>query len=562
MASPPLFAPAALPRRVVISYSLGHVLNDMTAACWFSYLLLYLEARGISPLEAGAVLFTGQLMDALATPAVGLLSDRSSGWPALGLGRRKLWNLGGALVVAVCFLGVFATCVACWGDGGGGGAPSSTSVSRTVVFALFAGLFNVGWAAVQVSHMALVPELTRDDSERVLLNSARYGMTVLSNCAVFVAMWSILRGAGAGGAPAPAAGTPGFDLAPTYATLSLVVVGVGSACTLFFLAGTPERAPLLAAGGGLKHLPPKQAVGGAAGAAEAVDALQAMRAKSAAASAAATADAVAEPLLFPEEAPLHAGAPLHHPPQMAARDWLGQRSFFQVMAVYSLTRLATNVSQVYLSFFVTDSLGMDQTAIALVPLLLYLAQLSATLALKPVAERFGRRNSMTLGAALVGAACGLMLVLDRASANGVYFAMLLLGAGSAICMVISVSLESDLIGGNTESGAFVYGACSFADKLSNGIAIIAVQFAGDGLAEHSDAKGAFIRLVNGLVPLLAIAAATAVCWTISFPRHLQSRAAQQLRDEPVPNRRRSLAEPLVASAAFDGGERTSLISAA
>jgi Na+/melibiose symporter-like transporter len=380
-------------------------------------------------------------------------------------------------------------------------------------------------------------------------------------------LWVCVRGGGgAGGAPPrpPPAGTPGFDLAPTYATLSLVVVGVGSACTLFFLAGTPERAPLLAAGGGLKHLPPKQAVGGAAGgAAEAVDALQAMRANSAAASAAsAAADAVAEPLLFPEEAPLHAGAPSHHPPQMTARDWLGQRSFFQVMAVYSLTRLATNVSQVYLSFFVTDSLGMDQTAIALVPLLLYLAQLSATLALKPVAERFGRRNSMTLGAALVGSACGLMLVLDRASANGVYFAMLLLGAGSAICMVISVSLESDLIGGNTESGAFVYGACSFADKLSNGIAIIAVQFAGDGLAEHSDAKGAFIRLVNGLVPLLAIAAATAVCWTISFPRHLQSRAAQQLRDEPVPDRRRSLAEPLVASAAFDGGERSPLMSAA
>jgi hypothetical protein len=42
------------------------------------------------------------------------------------------------------------------------------------------------------------------------------------------------------------------------------------------------------------------------------------------------------------------------------------------------------VSQVYLSFFVTASVGMDKTSIALVPLLLYLAQLSATLSLKPV----------------------------------------------------------------------------------------------------------------------------------------------------------------------------------
>ena len=132
--------------------------------------------------------------------------------------------------------------------------------------------------------------------------------------------------------------------------------------------------------------------------------------------------------------------------QMTWREWLRLRAFFQVMAVYSLTRLATNVSQVYLSFFVTATLGMDKTSLALVPLLLYLVQLSATLSLKPVVARLGRRNAMTLGAALISAACALMLTLDQASSGGIYPAMLLLGAGSAISMVISVSLESDLIG--------------------------------------------------------------------------------------------------------------------
>ncbi len=30
-------------RRTVLTYAHGHVLNDMTAACWFSYLLVFLQ---------------------------------------------------------------------------------------------------------------------------------------------------------------------------------------------------------------------------------------------------------------------------------------------------------------------------------------------------------------------------------------------------------------------------------------------------------------------------------------------------------------------------------------
>ena len=36
-----------LPESVTWAYALGHVLNDASAACWFSYLLIYLEKVGI-----------------------------------------------------------------------------------------------------------------------------------------------------------------------------------------------------------------------------------------------------------------------------------------------------------------------------------------------------------------------------------------------------------------------------------------------------------------------------------------------------------------------------------
>jgi hypothetical protein len=49
------------------------------------------------------------------------------------------------------------------------------------------------------------------------------------------------------------------------------------------------------------------------------------------------------------------------------------------------------------------------------------------------------------------------------------------GAGSSVMLVTSLGITADLIGPNIESGAFVYGAMSFMDKLSNGVAVTLIQ---------------------------------------------------------------------------------------
>lgn len=220
-------------RLTAASYSVGHFLNDACASLWFSYLLFYLEhAQRLSPLDSGAVLLSGQLFDALATPTVGLLSDRSRGIPALGLGRRKLWNLIGVCIVVVCFYFVFGTCLPCDVDHNG---ESTSATAKTVSFAVFASLFNVGWAAVQVSHMSMVPELTHDEGERVMLNSARYAATILANVLVFVTMFIVLRfynGGSGSNASNP----------ETYSIVTYVVLAVGGAMSVVFLVGTAEAA--------------------------------------------------------------------------------------------------------------------------------------------------------------------------------------------------------------------------------------------------------------------------------------------------------------------------------
>jgi hypothetical protein len=72
-------------------------------------------------------------------------------------GRRHLWYLIGTILVIVNFFFLFARCVMCdlTGD------HQMNSDANLAYYAFAAALFNVGWAAVQVSHMALVPGTTK-----------------------------------------------------------------------------------------------------------------------------------------------------------------------------------------------------------------------------------------------------------------------------------------------------------------------------------------------------------------------------------------------------------------
>lgn len=236
---------------------------------------------------------------------------------------------------------------------------------------------------------------------------------------------------------------------------------------------------------------------------------------------------------------------------MTWRDWLRVPEFYKVAGVYMCTRLATNVSQVYISFYVTATLDMSQTAIALVPLLLYISQLVATVVMKRVAALLGRHFSMLAGAILFGAACCAMLFIPASASWAAYPAMCFLGAGSAVITIISVSMEADLVGRNVESGAFVYGAMSLTDKLSNGIFIFAIQYAGNGL--NKEATSRFVRVVNALVPLIAAALAAVITFTIPFPARLQG--SQSFKDFKASFKRTPKASPSVASLAGVAAEQ-------
>ena len=92
----------------------------------------------------------------------------------------------------------------------------------------------------------------------------------------------------------------------------------------------------------------------------------------------------------------------------------------------------------------------------------------------------GRKISYLLGAAVgLGASIwvywGDTLTYHWFKYTGIYFAAVMFGAAGCAVLVTSLSLTAELIGPNTESAAFVYGAMSFTDKVSNGLAVMVIQ---------------------------------------------------------------------------------------
>lgn len=161
----------------MIGYGLGHVFNDLCAGIWFSYTLLFMQNVLTIPAPiAGALVMLGQIGDALATPVVGVLADR--------YGTKRLWHIAGTLMVFISFPMIFSICINC---------TLSSIAWQTVYFSLFILIFQFGWAIVQITHLAMIPELSQSQRDRSDLTAIRYTVSVCSNVIVYCVTWGVLH---------------------------------------------------------------------------------------------------------------------------------------------------------------------------------------------------------------------------------------------------------------------------------------------------------------------------------------------------------------------------------
>ncbi|RZF43020.1 hypothetical protein LSTR_LSTR017185 [Laodelphax striatellus] len=139
-----------------IAYGVGHVYNDICAAVWFSYALIYFQlVAETGPILAGTMLFIGQTIDAFATPLAGYL---------IGLcGTKKMWHFIGSVCVTVTFPLIFST----WK------ITHQTIWAQAMYYSPVITIFQTGWAIVQIAHLSLMPEMTPLVSERAELTALR-----------------------------------------------------------------------------------------------------------------------------------------------------------------------------------------------------------------------------------------------------------------------------------------------------------------------------------------------------------------------------------------------------
>lgn len=206
-----------LGRCSVFYYGVGHMLNDITSACWFTYLLVFLTDIGLSPRDAAAVMLSGQIADGFTTIFAGELIDR--------FGHFKVWHGAGSVLVAVSFSSVFGGCLPCKIFG------TDSSMMQTIGYSVFAAIFNIGWAAAQVSHMSMVNCITLNSTSRVVLASCRNAFTMIANLSLYAVAFVVFNVSKTGSVD---------DIENQYRWIAYVSIFIGCCFVGLFQIGTKE----------------------------------------------------------------------------------------------------------------------------------------------------------------------------------------------------------------------------------------------------------------------------------------------------------------------------------
>lgn len=157
-------------------------------------------------------------------------------------------------------------------------------------------------------------------------------------------------------------------------------------------------------------------------------------------------------------------------------DWLKEPHFYLVGFIYICVRLITNISQVYMSLFINETLRLNKLNLALVPLTIYAMSMLTSLCQKKLNKTVGRTVTLVVGMLICIVYSVIMNFTHRFDGLWrIYLSAVILGLGTSILMIGSLSLTADLIGSQCQTAAFVYGVMSFGDKLSNGISVEIIQ---------------------------------------------------------------------------------------
>jgi len=110
------------------------------------------------------------------TPLVGVLSDKFT----TRIGSRAPWYILGTFITLPTFLGIFIHPFAPLVRG------EEPPTGVIIYYMALPAIFNIGWAAVQISNMSIVNSLTYSTQRRDQLVASRNTFTFIANIAVLL----------------------------------------------------------------------------------------------------------------------------------------------------------------------------------------------------------------------------------------------------------------------------------------------------------------------------------------------------------------------------------------
>ncbi|XP_059379582.1 major facilitator superfamily domain-containing protein 12-like [Carassius carassius] len=454
--------PVTLPMCRRLTYAVGHFFNDLCASMWFTYLLVYYNSvLGFNDKNAGALLLVGQIADGICTPLVGYESDRTSGCGKYG--KRKTWHLVGTISVFASFPFILNPCIGCDER-----TPQTTGLIYIIPFII---IFQFGWAATQISHLSLIPELVTCEHAKVELTSYRYAFTVVANIVVYAVAWLLFHFQYQHTEDPSISQNLGWVDVPTFRYLALIMWAIGTVTSVIFHVGTKDEG-----------VEPQES-----------------------------------------EETLIRSSSQNSGPLLQWKHWLIEPAFYQVALLYMFTRLIVNLSQTYIPMYLINSLSLPKNYIATIPLVMYVSGLVSSLVLKPVNKWIGTSMAYFVGLVPI-MGFSFWVLVDTNMGPRVYGAAVLLGAGSAVILVMSLSMTANLIGDQRQSGAFVYGAMSFTDKVANGIGVMIIQTLHPCHTLDSDCKRFYrtvmVIITGGVAGVAALCLSTILIWPITIQRRL------------------------------------------
>ncbi|CAG9315612.1 MFSD12_2 [Blepharisma stoltei] len=434
-------------------YGIGHVMNDLCAACWVNFLMYYIiYVQNLSTVTAGIVVLMLQISDGISTPLVGFYSDKFTS----RFGKRMIWFIYGTVITSVTFFFTWQDCYPCDLLEG-----SSRVIAQGFWYSVFSFASGAAWSAVQIPHIALIPSLSPLKERKEKLIGLRSGFTYISNFAVLLAALIFFN----------------FIENPKlqFSLLCAFILTAGAITDLLFIWNIKENKLTEETQSGYRELK----------------------------------------IQNEDELGNNKKTELTWKEWLNKRELYLIAAVYTLARVSNnvppglLPFYLTTVLEMGGKDDAEGNYNKTPLQLASVPMVLYIGSVGTSFLLKKIGEKLSRKRQFQIGMIFIVGATIPLVFLTPDYQNLVFIIALFLGIGFSLQLNSSTGMVALFVGEYGSSGAFVWGAVSLVDKFSLGIAISILLNAGSLDSVN------YMKFAMTVVPILASIIGTLIALNIT-----------------------------------------------